>query len=108
MVNAANIKYFEWDQGNTEKNWVKHDVHYRECEEVFTNVPLLLSLDVAHSQKEKRFFALGHTNQSRFLFVAFTVRKNKIRVISARNMSKKEKRAYEQAKKIKKDSSIQK
>lgn len=65
-------------------------------EEVFFNLPLLLQPDPAHSQKEPRYYVLGHTIASRHLFIAFTVREDKIRVISARDMSKKERSIYEQ------------
>jgi len=66
-----------------------------EAEEVFDNKPFLASEDIKHSQEERRFQALGQTNQERRLFISFTVRKNKIRIISARNMSKKEEVKYE-------------
>ncbi len=87
---------FEWDEGNKEKNWIKHGVRNGECEEVFFNQPLIVSYDKQHSQKEERFFALGHTNADRKLFIVFTIRNKKIRVISARDMNKKERKIYEQ------------
>jgi uncharacterized protein len=68
-----------------------------KCEEVFFNLPLLLQSDDAHSQKEPRYYVLGHTIAGRRLFISFTVREEKIRVISARDMSKKERKIYEQA-----------
>ncbi len=86
---------FEWDAGNRSKSQQKHDVTPLECEEVFFNVPLLITDDISHSQKELRYYALGHTNGMRRLFVAFTVRKEYIRIISARPMSKKERVYYE-------------
>jgi uncharacterized protein len=88
---------FDWDEGNRLKNWRKHKVNYLEIEEVFFNKPLLLNEDIAHSDKEKRFQCLGKTNQDRKLFISFTVRKNKIRVISARDQSQKERRVYEKS-----------
>lgn len=66
-----------------------------ECEEVFTNNPLLAFPDDAHSRTEARIYVLGKTNSDRMLFVAFTIRKQNIRVISARDMNKKEKNHYE-------------
>jgi hypothetical protein len=86
---------FQWDEGNITKNYEKHRVHWTECEEVFFNTPLLVSHDVKHSGKEERFYALGKTNEGRLLFVVFTIRGDKIRVISARQMNKKERRIYE-------------
>lgn len=89
------IKSFDWDEGNTNKNWEKHKVATKEAEETFYNKPLLLFLDKIHSNKEKRFQILGKTNEDRKLFISFTLRNKKVRVISARNMSRKERRQYE-------------
>lgn len=86
---------FDWDEGNREKNWIKHEVDYKEAEEIFFNKPLFINKDVKHSSKEKRFEALGQTDKGRGLFVAFTIRNNKIRVISARDQDNKERRKYE-------------
>jgi hypothetical protein len=87
---------FQWDQHNTKKNWQKHKVTPAECEEVFFNKPLIVTDDLKHSSSEKRFYVLGKTDLSRKLFIVFTIRKELIRVISARNMNKKEKRSYDQ------------
>ena len=86
---------FQWDKDNVEKNWLKHKVSPFECEQVFFNNALFAE-DIKHSQREKRHYALGLTDDKRLLFVAFTIRKNRIRVISARDMSKKERKAYEE------------
>jgi uncharacterized DUF497 family protein len=86
---------FLWDDGNIDKNWYLHQVADSECEEVFFNVPLIWALDRRHSIGEQRYFALGRTDASRWLFVAFTVRQNLIRVISAREMNQGEARQYE-------------
>ncbi len=88
---------FQWDKGNSFKNWLKHGVGQEEAEEVFLNEPLLLFEDERHSQHEDRVIAFGHTNEGRCLVVAFTVRQNLIRIISARNMNKKERDVYEKA-----------
>jgi uncharacterized protein len=90
----ARIEGFDWDQGNSEKNWERHKVSFIECEEVFFNRPLVVVEDTPHSKSEGRYFALGKTNDDRYLFVVFTVRNNKIRVISARDMNRKERRVY--------------
>jgi uncharacterized DUF497 family protein len=97
MIDLSAITGFEWDENNREKNWEKHGVLASECEEAFFNLPLLIQSDTAHSQKEPRYYVLGHTNLGRRLFIAFIVREDKIRVISARDMSKKERHIYEQA-----------
>jgi len=87
---------FEWDQNNIEKNWLKHKVTPVECEQIFFNQPLIIDDDSKHSDTEKRFYVLGKTDLGRKLFVVFTIRKKNIRIISARDMNKKEKRSYEQ------------
>jgi uncharacterized DUF497 family protein len=86
---------FQWDEGNEQKNYLKHGVTQAECEQVFFNAPLLVADDGAHSQDEVRYYALGQTDASRLLFVVFTVRGDALRVISARDMSGKEKRSYQ-------------
>lgn len=85
---------FDWDDGNSDKNWEKHRVSDAEGEQVFFNRPLLVRGDSAHSETEKRFFVLGRTNAGRKLFVAFTVRHDLIRVISARDMTRREAQEY--------------
>jgi hypothetical protein len=85
---------FDWDKGNFEKNRLKHGVSPFECEQIFFNQPLIVAQDETHSQKETRFYALGQTDMARLLFVVFTVRKDLIRVISARDMSRSEKEVF--------------
>ena len=96
MIDFDSIVGFDWDDGNKQKNWEKHQVDFRECEEVFFNQPLLIKEDSKHSSQEKRFFVLGRSDIGRTLFLVFTLRNNKIRVISARDQSKKERKIYEQ------------
>lgn len=90
---------FEWDKGNQEKNQIKHDVSTQEAEQIFFNRPLRLSEDQAHSQQETRYGALGRTNADRGLFVVFTIRGTKIRIISARDQNRGERRYYERTQK---------
>ncbi len=85
---------FEWDEGNSDKNWFLHDVTDGECEEIFFNQPLVIAADHKHSQTEQRQFALGRTDTDRWLFIAFTIRQSHIRVISARDMNDRESRKY--------------
>jgi uncharacterized DUF497 family protein len=85
---------FDWDRGNRDKNWRKHRVTDAECEQIFFNDPLIASKDPEHSEREPRFFALGQTDAGRPLFVAFTTRNRFIRVISARDMTRRELRKY--------------
>jgi uncharacterized protein len=86
---------FDWDDGNVGKIWERHGLSHWAAEEVFFNEPLVRP-DVDHSSSESRFFALRQTNAGRRLFISFTVRGDLIRIISARDMNRKEKRAYEQ------------
>ncbi|MHB8056730.1 MAG: BrnT family toxin [Desulfuromonadaceae bacterium] len=89
------ITGFEWDKGNEQKN-VKHRVTPAEAEQVFLNEPLVVLDDLKHSDTEQRFHALGQTGEGRLLHITFTIRSNMIRVISARNMHRKERAIYEQ------------
>jgi len=86
---------FQWDRGNIDKNLIKHNVENWECEQVFFNKPILVLEDPRHSLSEKRWAAFGKTDAERFLSVVFTKRGSLLRVISARDMNKKEKLFYE-------------
>ena len=88
------ITGFDWDKGNISKNWEKHLVSFTECEEVFFNFPLFVYENRSHSEKETRYYALGKTNNERFMFLVFTIRNKLIRIISARDMNKKERNLY--------------
>lgn len=89
------ITGFQWDEGNLLKNWEKHGVSHLEAEQVFFNEPLIVEDDVKHSQDEPRWYGLGSTDAKRMLMVVFTIRSTEIRVISARDMNRKERRVYE-------------
>jgi hypothetical protein len=95
MINFDNIIGFEWDDGNFNKNWLKHSVFYTECEEIFFNKLLIIGSDKKHSDNEIRYYCLGRTALNRWIFDVFTIRNNKIRVISARDMSINERKEYE-------------
>jgi uncharacterized protein len=99
MIDLDQIASFDWDDGNRRKSADKHDVSQTEAESIFFNDPLIIVDDARHSKFEPRFNALGKTAQNRLLHVTFTLRQNgtKIRVISARDMHRKERKAYEQA-----------
>ena len=98
MIDWMKITGFDWDEGNTRKN-EKHGVSMAEAEQVFFNAPLLVLDDSRHSSEEPRFHALGKSDDSRLLHITFTVRHKgeKIRVISARDMHRKERVIYEKA-----------
>jgi uncharacterized DUF497 family protein len=99
MIDLHQISGFDWDDGNSRKSADKHDVSQAEAESVFFNDPLIVVEDARHSEREQRLNALGKTAQDRLLHVTFTFRQNgtMIRVISARDMHRKERKAYEQA-----------
>jgi uncharacterized protein len=101
MIDWVQITGFDWDAGNSRKNAKKHGVSQSEAEEIFFNEPLLVLEDSKHSQAEVRFHALGETDEARLLHITFTLRQNGtlIRVISARDMHRKERAVYEQVKK---------
>ncbi|NNN04998.1 MAG: BrnT family toxin [Elusimicrobia bacterium] len=85
---------FEWDERNTGKLWSKHPVSPFECEQIFFNQPLVVAPDESHSAAEPRFYVLGRTDADRPLFVVFTPRRNLVRIISARDMSRAESEVY--------------
>lgn len=89
----SKIEGFEWDTGNL-GHIQKHNVNYRECEEVFFNKQLVINKDQSHSQGEERFRVYGKTNIGRLLFIIITIRNNKIRIISCRDQNKKERKEF--------------
>jgi len=91
---------FEWDEGNLNKNLGWHGVANQEAEETFFHEPRFIFEDTAHSAGETRYLLWSMTAKARKLSVIFTIRGNKIRIISARDMSKKERRVYEEKIKI--------
>jgi uncharacterized protein len=95
MIEFRQVTGFDWDEGNARKNLV-HDVMRSEAEQVFFNAHFIAD-DFAHSAEEPRWHLLGVTNSGRRLHITFTLRDNrtKIRIISARDMSRKERRVYE-------------
>lgn len=92
---------FDWDQGNREKNWTKHKVSQEEAEQTFVNQPRFLFRDKPHSETEERMGMFGRSNSGRELAIIFVIRSNKVRIVSARDMSRKERRSYEEIKKAK-------
>jgi len=97
MIDLSAIEGFDWDEGNSQKNPDKHGVTQTEAEQIFVGEPLLAE-DIRHSQDEPRYQALGSTAGGRRLHVTFTLRESgrKVRVISARDMNRKERAYYEQ------------
>jgi len=98
MIDFERIVGFDWDDGNRRKSEEKHGVSQAEAEQIFLNEPLLLVEDVRHSEREMRIHALGKSDVGRLLHVTFTLRRDRrlIRVISARDMHRKERVRYGQ------------
>ena len=98
MIDLERLSGFEWDEGNARKSAEKHGVSQAEAEQVFLNEPLLIVEDPGHSQSEPRFHALGKTDRGRRLHMTFTLRAEatRIRVISARDMHRKERQRHDQ------------
>lgn len=94
----SDFEGFQWDDGNSHKNLTKHNVQNWECEQVFFNQPLLILEDAGHSAGEIRWAAFGKTDSNRLLVVIFAKRKNLLRIISARDISRKERQYYEENK----------
>jgi uncharacterized DUF497 family protein len=91
------VEGFEWDEGNASKNWARHSITQTEAEQIFVNRPVVITGDMAHSGTEVRHFAFGRTNGGRLMTVVFTMRGRRLRVISARPMSRRERKGYAQA-----------
>ncbi|MBI3012168.1 MAG: BrnT family toxin [Elusimicrobia bacterium] len=92
------VLVFDWDEGNKDKNFIFHRVTNQEAEEVFFSKPNFIFEDIKHSLSERRYMVWGATTRKRTLAVFFTIRKDKIRIISARDMHRKERREYEKIK----------
>ena len=75
------LEGFQWDEGNSEKTWLKHEVSQAECEQLFLNRPIVVTVDEGHSKLERRFVVLGRADSSRQLTVVFDVRGSLLRVI---------------------------
>ena len=86
---------FDWDDGNSEKNWLTHRVRRSECEQVLLSQPLIVAQGQLLEDREVRYLAMGETGAGRRLFLVFTIRGNLVRVISARDMSRQERSVYE-------------
>jgi uncharacterized protein len=100
MIDWAKVTGFQWDAGNARKSVAKHGVTQAEAEQIFFNQPLLVVDDTRHSRGESRLHALGRTDDERKLHITFTLRESGslIRVISARDMHRKERAIYAQNK----------
>lgn len=95
MIDLGKIVGFEWDKWNIDKSYKKHGITPNETEEVLLDQDVKIEKDFKHQEEEERFIAIGRTTENKLLFVVFTFRKDKIRVISGRQANKKEKEVYQ-------------
>jgi uncharacterized protein len=95
MLKLSNYEGFDWDEGNIDKSYKKHGVKPSEAEETFLDEKVLILRDVRHSQKEKRYILIGKNTENKILFIVFTLRRKRIRIISVRKANRKEKNRYE-------------
>lgn len=94
MINFEKIDGFDWDKGNVEKNLIRHGIDCQEAEEIFLDVNSIHLEDIKHSLKEERFIRIGMSFARKILIAIYTIRNNKIRIISVRGVNKKEKDLY--------------
>ena len=87
---------FEWDPEKAAGNWRKHDVSFEEAATVFGDPLAMTYLDPDHSEEEDRFLTFGHSQQGRLLVVSHTDREDRMRIISARQLTRRERKQYEQ------------
>jgi uncharacterized DUF497 family protein len=99
VITLPAVLSFEWDRGNEQKNWLKHKVTGEEAEEAFDDERRLILEDIKHSEKEARYVLIGTTEKGRMLFVVYTLRNDNttVRIISARDVNRKEVQFYEKA-----------
>lgn len=95
MLDLSKITGFEWDKGNIDKSYQKHGITPNETEQVFTDEDVQIEKDIRHQEQEIRYITIGKNAVARILFIVFTLRRHKIRVISARAANQKERRLYE-------------
>lgn len=96
MILFSDPLEFEWDKGNKDKNQVKHGICAQECEEVFFDPDKKILKDILHSDNEDRYLLIGQTAAKKVLFIVFTIRRQKVRIISARVTNKRERGLYEE------------
>jgi uncharacterized DUF497 family protein len=89
-------KKFQWDRGNLQKNLLKHGITNEEAESVFDDELRIITSDLKHSEEEIRYICVGKSKFDRVLYVAFTIRKKKYRIISCRPANKKNRQTYEE------------
>lgn len=98
MIDFNKILGFEWDKWNIDKSYKKHGISPNETEEIFLDEDVKIKKDIKHEQQEERFIAIGKTTEDKILFVVFTIRYDKVRIISGRLANRKEREVYQKGK----------
>ena len=93
---AVTQELFEWDQAKAQRNLVKHNVSFEEASSIFKDPLYIDFYDPDHSEREERYIAIGLSVNKRILLVSYTEREDRIRLISAREATRKEKKDYEE------------
>ena len=89
---------FDWDQWNIQKNEEKHGISMLEAQSAFYDKKILIFDDIEHSLRKSRYICYARSAYNKTLMIAFTIRNKKVRIISARKASKKERNVYESRK----------
>ncbi|WP_103668029.1 BrnT family toxin [Pseudanabaena sp. BC1403] len=87
---------YEWDENKAVKNLAKHGVSFSEAKTIFDDPLYVDFYDLDHSEDEERYLIVGESNRGRLLIVSYTERRESIRIISAREVTKSEREAYEE------------
>src|SRR5271165_6268267 len=90
------VMEFEWDRDKAASNDAKHGVAFEEAATVFGDPPAVTYFDPDHSEDEDRFLTFGHTSKGHLLVVAHCDREERVRIISARRATRKERKTYEE------------
>jgi uncharacterized DUF497 family protein len=86
---------FEWDNAKADQNLLKHGITFNEAQTVFDDPFYVDFYDPDHSENEERYLIIGTSNQGRLLIMSYTERGDAIRLISARELTRSEREAYE-------------
>jgi uncharacterized protein len=86
---------FQWNEGKAASNWSKHGISFSEAETVFDDSLYIDFYDTDNSEDEDRYLIVGMSNEDRLLIVSYTERGSWVRIISAREVTKSERRIYE-------------
>jgi uncharacterized protein len=93
---APNVGLVEWDPRKAKSNEKKHGVSFLEAVSVFGDPLDVTFADLLHSQEEERFITIGQSFKGQILYIAYTTRGGRVRIITARKATRQERRDYEE------------